>query len=192
MGKNMGKDSTMTPVVKITHDELIKIGRDWPIHSRYASCSVVLTELCANTKYGEQPDIIGFGKNKSILIECKTSLSDFFADQKKVFRYYEGFGIGRHRWYLAPVGVIPVDKVPEKWGLLEVKPDGKIKVLKFPILQDRDYQSEINMLISTMRRLNILPDDHVSIKKYTPDLWGTSKKKATFYIEEVPHDTQRS
>jgi hypothetical protein len=36
-----------------------------------------------------------------------------------------------------------------------------------------------------MRRLNIKPDNHVSIKKYIP-LKGVppSKKRATFYIDE--------
>jgi Holliday junction resolvase len=182
----------------MTHNDLIKIGREWLIKPYcnlsdeygHSGCSVVLTELCAHTKYGEQPDILGFCTGKSILIECKTSLSDFFADQKKVVRKFENFGIGSQRWYLAPEGIIPVEKVPEKWGLLEVTPNRKIKVSKRPVLQERDFQSEINMLISTMRRLNILPDDHVAIKKYTPLQGFAPSKKASFYIQGEEYDTK--
>ncbi|MCL2210806.1 MAG: hypothetical protein FWB95_02670 [Treponema sp.] len=182
-------------IEKLTHDDLINIGRNWLLKSfcngskeyGHSPCSVVLTELYANTKYGEQPDILGFNSNcrsRSILIECKVSRSDFYADQKKPFRHEVlTEGIGSQRWYLAPEGIIPKDKVPEKWGLLEVTQNKKVKVIKYPIIQKRDYESEINMIISTVRRLNILPDDHIAISKYIP-LTENSKKKATFYIEE--------
>jgi len=178
-----------------SHNELIDIGRKWLLKSYcsgskeygHSQCSIVLTELNANTRYGEQPDILGFNSNcrsRSILIECKVSRADFYADQKKPFRHnaLNGFGIGSQRWYLAPEGIIPKDKVPEKWGLLEVSNSGKVKVIKPSIIQDRDYESEINMIISTIRRLNILPDNHIAISKYIP-LTDNSKKKATFFIK---------
>jgi hypothetical protein len=41
------------------------------------------------------------------------------------------------------------------------------------------------IFISTMRRLNINPDDHVAIKRYDPPEklgFKPSKKKATFYV----------
>jgi hypothetical protein len=76
-----------------THAELIELGRNWLIKP-YASCApyghtgcgVILTELCAATAFGEQPDILGFCTKTTILIECKTSRSDFYADKKKPFR----------------------------------------------------------------------------------------------------------
>jgi len=177
----------------MTHNDLIDVGRKWLLkpycNANYiyghAGCSVVLTELCANTRYGEMPDVLGFCNKNSILIECKTSISDFYADQKKPFRHPAlSLGIGSQRWYLAPVGIIPIEKVPEKWGLLEVQFD-KIKVTKKCVIQERDFHSEFNMLISTIRRLNVLPDDHIGISKYTPltGNFANSKKKATFCIQ---------
>jgi len=175
----------------ITHDELIELGRKWLAKSYAAcapyghcGCAVILTELCAATRLGEQPDILGFSTKTTILIECKASRADFYADKKKPFREFEQ-GIGGQRWYLAPVGIIPIEALPDKWGLLEVTPDRKITVLVHPIIQARDFHSEMNMLISTVRRLNIMPDGHVGIKKYElPEKLGfkPSKKKATFYI----------
>jgi len=185
--------------VSFTHDDLIDIGRKW-LNTAYTPskehghkpCSVILTEITAVTRYGEIPDIFGvcdlcYGNNITILIECKVSRSDFYADQKKPFRH-EALeeGIGSQRWYLAPEGIIPKDKVPEKWGLLEVDKFGVLKIIKRPELQDRDHQSEMNIMVNMSRRLNILPDDHIGIRKYTPlDGFKPSKKKATFYIEEA-------
>jgi len=179
---------------KFTHDELIELGRGWlmrnyPSGSPYApyghyGCGVVLSELCAETKYGEQPDILGYSKNTTILIECKASRSDFYADKNKPFRIFEE-GIGGQRWYLAPKGIIPTEAVPDKWGLLEVWTDKRIHAVKYPKLQPRDFHSEMNMLISTVRRLNISPDGHVAIKRYDPPEklgFKPSKKKATFYV----------
>ena len=178
------------------HNDLIDIGRKWLMNPYsngskdygHSACSVILSELCAHTRYGEIPDILGFNNNvsRSILIECKISRSDFYADLKKQHRHPAlELGIGSQRWYLAPVGIIPIDKVPEKWGLLEVA-NNKIQVIKKCLLQERDFQSEINMLVSTMRRLNVLPDDHIGINKYTQltGSFSNSKKKATFYIQE--------
>jgi len=174
---------------KITHDKLVELGQKW-LMKPYANmadyghsgCGVIITEIRCATWMSETPDVIGFTNRDSILIECKTSLSDFNADKKKPFREYPEFGMGKQRWFLAPAGIIPVDKVPDKWGLLEVI-EGKIKVVKKAKVQERNYKSEITVLLSTMKRLNIQPDDHVSIKKYVPDIgFGPSKKTATFYI----------
>jgi len=175
------------------HDELIEIGRKWLIKSYAAQadyghygCGVVLTELCAATRYGEQPDILGYSTKTTILIECKTSLSDFRADKNKFSRNF-GKGIGGQRWYLAQEGIIKIESLPDKWGLLEVTPKKIVKVVKRTEIHERDFKSEMNMLISFVRRLNIMKEDHVAIKKYElPEKLGfkPSKKKATFYIKD--------
>lgn len=62
----------------MTHDELCERALRWlsgtkrcnPVYSRCASCS-------------EIPDAIGWSSAGSIVIECKTSVSDFYADKKK-------------------------------------------------------------------------------------------------------------
>jgi hypothetical protein len=187
---------------KITHAELIELGRDWLIksysnmapHGHYG-CSVVVTELSTATWSGEIPDVLGFCPYKSILIECKASRSDFNADKNKPFREHPEMGIGLQRWYMAPLGVIPQDKVPEKWGLLEVTDGRSILVTKEAELQERNFDSEIIILLSLMRRLKITPDKHIAIKRYKK-LRGMpeSKNRATFFIdqekeEEVSHES---
>jgi hypothetical protein len=122
---------------KITHDELIELGRKWlikPYNSAasygHSSCSVILTEICTATRSGEQPDALGFCSDKSILIECKTSRADFLADRNKPFRIVPETGVGCQRWYMAPQGLIKENEVPSKWGLLEVTHSKRIILSK--------------------------------------------------------------
>ena len=88
---------TMT---ELTHSELCLIAEKFlkrkgfgvVFHDRYQ----------ATIETGEQPDAIGFKNNVSLLIECKTSRTDFFADKKKKFRVNQGLGMGDWRFYLCP------------------------------------------------------------------------------------------
>jgi hypothetical protein len=177
---------------KITHAELVELGRDWLIHTfmntapwGHYGCGVVVTELSTATWGGEIPDVLGFCDNLSILIECKTSYSDFYADKNKPFRNdAPEFGLGAQRWYLAPVGIIPIDKVPSKWGLLEVTHGRIVLMTKKAEIQERNYNSEQAILISLMRRLKIVKDEHIAIKRYRKLPGFESKKRATFYISD--------
>lgn len=136
----------------MTHDDLVKIAKKWLIKAR--SCSVVLTETQAQS--GEIPDCIGWRGQMSILIECKTSLADFRRDLKKWFRN-SGPGIGQHRYFMAPKGVIPEDEVPVGWGLLEV--DGSIvrtvKRLDVLYLDERVASAEVPLLVAALRRSQV-------------------------------------
>lgn len=103
----------------MTHAELVERAAKWLRNSR--NCGVVLTEF--HSYAGEIPDAIGFqsSPHKSVLIECKTSVSDFYADAKKPGRR-TSHGIGRRRYYLAPLGVLTAELVRKhrpRWGLLE-------------------------------------------------------------------------
>lgn len=70
-------------------------------------------------------DAIGFragvSDEGSILVEVKTSRADFFADRQKRFREIPERGLGHYRYYMAPAGMVAVDELPEKWGLIEIK-----------------------------------------------------------------------
>jgi hypothetical protein len=102
---------------KMTHTELIERGAKWLKNSGigFQRFPLVITEL--TTVASEIPDIIGFNNNCSIVVECKVSLSDFKADQKKPCRSYVN-QLGQMRCYLCPVGLIKKEIVPEGWGLL--------------------------------------------------------------------------
>jgi len=85
----------------MTHDDLVEIARNWLWNAKkgpegtgwkHVPCKVVLTELVSGM---EIPDAIGWHSGRSILIECKTSVSDFKADAKKLFRYAPE--MARHR-----------------------------------------------------------------------------------------------
>ncbi|MDR2782552.1 MAG: hypothetical protein LBB48_01685 [Treponema sp.] len=172
---------------EISHAELVELGRDWLIRPYcttapygHYGCSVVLTELSTATYCNEIPDVLGFCPNKSILIECKASLSDYRADQKKPFRMVSENALGLLRWYLAPKGLIPVQEIPEKWGLLEVLPGRSIIAAKKAEPQGRGYESEITCLLSLLRRLDIAPDNHVAIKRY---VISSNVNRATFFVD---------
>jgi|WetSurMetagenome_2_1015567.scaffolds.fasta_scaffold42882_4 hypothetical protein len=179
----------------MTHAELVLIGIEWlkkPYVSckeyGHSSCSVVISELVTCTTYGEIPDVLGYtsGKQKTILIECKTSYSDFIADQNKPFRKMPKCGMGDQRWYLAEKGIIPVEKVPENWGLLEITNDGKIaSTNKCALFQEKNYRNEINLLISAICRLHVSePDECIGVRYYhSLNFAGKeSKKKASITI----------
>lgn len=103
-----------------THAGLVKRARTYLKHE--CGCGVVLTELVALHAVGEVPDAIGWcvDMQLSILIECKTSRSDFRRDLNKLHRAMPHYGVGVYRFYMAPEGVIPAGQLPEGWGLIEV------------------------------------------------------------------------
>lgn len=146
--------------MKLTHKQLVDVAYRWVLKN--GSCGVAFKELV--TTSSEIPDVIAFGSgDHSILIECKTSRSDFFADRHKPFRI-TGHGMGKFRFYCAPVGLIKPDELPEKWGLLEVNEDLKA-VATVNTLKMRDAQyfyththevndvSERAIMYSVLRRL---------------------------------------
>lgn len=78
---------------------------------------------------GECPDAIGFRAGHeagSVVVECKVSRADFLADRSKPHRQ-PGAGMGTWRYYMAPEGLIAVDELPPRWGLLEVNSRRHVK-----------------------------------------------------------------
>jgi hypothetical protein len=101
----------------VNHKDLVKRAERW-LHAQ--GCGFVLLEL---TTYASGiPDAIGFRSDSSILVECKTSRSDFRRDR---FKAHHGptTGMGDWRFYLTPAGLVKPAELPEHWGLLEVSAD---------------------------------------------------------------------
>ena len=116
----------------------------------------VAVELC--TWNNENTDVWGLGNfNESVIIEVKTSHSDFIADKKKWCRSNMAeankMQAGKVRWYLCPKGIIKKEELPDKWGLLYW--DGK-KV--YPVVAPKHfedtYYSDMCILTSILRREN--------------------------------------
>ena len=116
------------------HSELCKIAEQW-ILRKYRLA--IAEPNCIVTM--EQPDAIGWRGESSILVEAKTSRSDFLADRKKIFRIHENMGMGNYRYYICKPEIISVDDLPPLWGLLHVLPNGRVKVIR----ESRHF-SEIN------------------------------------------------
>lgn len=153
------------PAKKLTHGELATLAEGWLVKW---GCSFAFRELTTINLHGEIPDAIGWKSGTSILIECKTSRSDFLADRKKKFRSKAEYGMGEYRFYMTPKGLLIPDELPHKWGLLEVDhrrsirrvhgPTGTswhhIPDLKF-IHQYYDKASEKVMFLSALRRFHL-------------------------------------
>jgi hypothetical protein len=140
-----------------THSELVQIAAKWLQKSRYKNglclggpCPIIVTEL--STMAFEQPDAIGWHSGRTILIEVKVSRSDFFADQKKLFRQRPETGLGQIRWYLCPEGLLQPEEMPPKWGLLCALDTGKVRVKKDPEIQPCNRDAEAHILVSVVRR----------------------------------------
>jgi hypothetical protein len=74
----------------------------------------------------EEPDAIGWKAAFSTLVECKATRADFRSDLRKGARQHMMFGMGVHRYYMTPKGLIESEEVPQGWGLLEVAFTGRV------------------------------------------------------------------
>ena len=142
----------------MTHDELVERGVKWlrrscsgkGVHYR-GSCGVVVPELVSYAS--EQPDVIGWmNGGTSHMIECKASRSDFLADARKPHR---ARSTGTFRWYLCQPDLIAPGELPAGWGLLYCQPKKILVVVDAPLNPDRDMSSELAMMYSLLRRVEV-------------------------------------
>jgi len=150
----------------VSHADLVDRARRWLRYSTVIDprhldgtkplykqrCGVVATELV--TAESETADAIGWmqGGRVSVLIECKVSRADFFADRKKPFRIHPERGVGRFRFYMTPCGLVTVDELPDRWGLLEVS-GRSVRVLRIgDQFRERNQRAETAMIWSIARR----------------------------------------
>lgn len=157
----------MSKVKTWSHVDLVTRAERWLRNT--LGCSVVVTETVGATK--EIPDALGwkFKSGRSLLVECKTSLSDFRADKNKLCRLDAINALGAERYYFAPEGIIPHEEVPENWGLVEVKGVGaKIVILARPRKDLRTEQGKANEFKLLVRLLSRITD---RVAPVTLDTW---------------------
>jgi hypothetical protein len=139
----------------MTHTELTSKASKWlNKHDEniiVPNCPTITTELKTATTFGEIPDIIGWCSHASVLIEVKVSRSDFLKDRKKKFRKFPELGVGELRYYCCEPGIINIDDLPKKWGLL-IYFDNKILIVKKAEIQEANINSERTILLSILRR----------------------------------------
>lgn len=152
---------------KLSHKELVEAGYKWLLKN--GSCGVAFKEL--KTLSWEIPDVIGFGSGGfSAIVECKASRSDFLCDKNKPFRKNPQLGMGSHRYYCCPKGLIKVEELPEGWGLIYVDEKGKGRLIHKPLkvvttesgfvhsrhyAHEKNIQAEHGVMYSALRRLFI-------------------------------------
>lgn len=153
------------PVSKLSHEDLRKLAISW-LKTRTVAiergdpprggrCSIVASELV--TSADDTPDAIGWDPlGRSILIECKSNRADFHQDGCKT-RSALGCGMGNQRYYMAPFDVVPKDKIPKDWGLLETTDSGSIWCTVQAPIRKIDAHEQCNeklILMSLIRRIN--------------------------------------
>ena len=115
----------------------------------YSTCELV----CMGA---ELTDVWGTTGDCTVIIEVKTSRSDFLADKRKYARSKQAeilnHQIGNYRYYLCPKGIIAEDDLPNNWGLLEY--DGKkIHRVKMATKVESSLPMELLHITSIMRRI---------------------------------------
>lgn len=163
----------------MTHDELVQRAVAWlkrPVSKdgwRKGGCGVVVPELVSYAR--ENPDAIGWvSGGYSYLIECKCSLSDFYADRRKPRHRTDLGGVGAECFYLCPAGLLPPDKLPDRWGLLYCHPH-KITIEVVPQPNpDRHLGDELTMMYSLLRRVEVRGD----LTKCLAPKWGGDMEPA--------------
>lgn len=138
----------------MTHAQLVKLAERW---LRSYRCSIVLSEQTADS--GEVPDVIGWRSNyDSVLVECKVSRADFFADQNKPVRRCPQAGMGSRRFYLTPKALLHPGELPLGWGLLEAS-KREVQMIVRPARQNQRNQAglmaEMGLLLASLRRVEV-------------------------------------
>ncbi len=129
------------------HRELCEIGARFlkrPESGNGHGCHFTVIE---SSCYGENPDVFGVrhGTHGSyehngviyptgfdvgtVLLEAKTSRSDFLVDRKKPHRVQPETGMGKWRYYICPTDLIKPEELPEKWGLIYVNSRGHCNIV---------------------------------------------------------------
>jgi len=166
----------------MTHDELVRRAFTWLKNQKH--CSIVASELVTGGM--ETPDVIGWDGYVSTLVEAKISVSDFRADQKKIFRQGAGRGMGMMRYYIVPFElkdrILPL--LPDGWGLLSYKPGRRPALEKGSAVFEPDWPREILYLSSVIRRIagRDEPLNGINVRCYT--FQSETEPKAELFIDQ--------
>lgn len=153
--------------MKEAHSKLVELARKWLCRK----CPVVITEMAGGS---EIADAIGWRSWSPILIECKSSRSDFLTDKKKFFRRNPKEGMGFKRYFMTPKGLVKPEELPEKWGLIEIHGKRYRTIKKASPFYEYNRSREVGMLLSALQRTGHICPDGVSIKCYKYETKNTA------------------
>lgn len=164
----------MSKAAPTLHDRLVLRAYQWlrnrPVGNwdQVEKCKPVFAEMV--TVAGTTPDVIGWSRGRSRLIEVKTSRSDFLADRNKIHRILPEYAMGRLRWYMVPEGLLGPEDLPPEWGLLYVK---GLRVREVVPAVDRvlppiAQEQEMIMLSSAIARLLVGSQFYAKTGRWEP------------------------
>lgn len=136
----------------MTHRELVIRGVKWlknTSHYKYRS-PIILPEYSCSAH--SIPDVIGMSSDRTTVLECKVSRSDFMADFKKSHRSFID-QLGNSRFYLVTANLIRPEEINNGWGLLYCY-DNKITVQKESEWFTNTRAQEYRILYSLIRRIS--------------------------------------
>lgn len=169
-------------VAEMKHADLVDKAAAW----LRAKATVVITELSFYSTTGESADVIGFTNRESILIEVKVSRADFLKDRHKCFRREPSRGMGARRYFCAPAGLIAVDELPERWGLIVWDVTrGVMRKAREAKYQAHSSDNEVRLLVSALRRLSVNECRSLMARCYVFE----SKRRASIGISLHRQDT---
>jgi hypothetical protein len=163
--------------IPMTHGVLVGRAVRWLRGTK--GCHAVLREFVSGA--GEIPDAIGWRGSRSIVVECKVSLADYYADRSKPSHRAKNL-MGWQRYYLTPPGLVDPARhtLPEGFGLLEY--DGRVvHVIREAQGRVRDERSEVAMLVSVARRVELRLPTGKSLKQFITEPGG---------LDEIGEDRQ--
>ncbi|WP_318493496.1 hypothetical protein [Photobacterium leiognathi] len=150
----------MTPVETLTHDQIADFAATQLKRFGY---QLAFSNLTSNSHI-ELPDVLGFtGFGKSIVIEVKTSISDFHADKKKKSRVNKELSIGNQRVYLTPKGLLNPQDIPYGWLLWEIHGKNKPRIV---VIKGRDKKRVVDKNLgpghykTEIKNLNISKEEY--------------------------------
>lgn len=94
------------------------------------------------------------GGHRTTLVEVKVSRADFVRDGYKPFRRDPEQGMGEHRWYFVPDGLITEADLPARWGLAVAAKRG-VRIVRRPTKfgpAERNVAAETSALYSCLQR----------------------------------------
>ena len=141
----------------MTHDQLVQRAGSW-LRNQQRCCLVVAEP--AGQDLEEQPDAIGWRLRGagSIVVECKTAISDFHGDRQKFFRRHPLLGMGRERYFMTEPGLLDEGLRNNRlfldgWGLLECrKRTVEIVMPAIPFDHAASAYAEQRLMIALIRR----------------------------------------
>lgn len=191
---------------ELTHQDYCVLAAEWmrrPESKGGPGCLVSMSE-CQAADFGETPDAIGFRSTAydqySVLCEAKTSRADFLSDANKAHRIDPAKGMGSFRYFIAPEGLIALDELPPKWGLIDVR-KGRMKVKAGHVLVQRDRNAnrdftpwvhecnqtrELSLIVKMLARVGDV-DKYQRVLKAARNDFARAATSGTEYRQRAEH-----